>query len=75
MPKKYTEEFKKQVVVSYQNGMSIQELCQKNRIAHSTLYRWLREYGADAEGPTRPWRINLPGALRSYTGQRRRNSL
>ncbi len=50
IPKKYPQEFKKQIVVSCQNGTSIQELCQKHRIAQSTLYRWLREYGDDAEG-------------------------
>ena len=52
MPKKYPEEFKKQIVVSYQNGTSIQKLCQKHRIAQSTLYRWLREASTDAEGHT-----------------------
>lgn len=52
MPKKYPEEFKKQIVVSYRNGTSVQELCRKHDIAQSTLYCWLREAGTDAEGHT-----------------------
>ena len=52
MPKKYPEEFKKQIVVSYRNGTPILELCMKHDIAQSTLYRWLREAGTDAEGHT-----------------------
>lgn len=59
MPKKYPEEFKRQIVVSYRNGTPIQELCQKHRVAQSTLYRWLREYGTDAEGHTQTDTIRL----------------
>ena len=44
MPKKYPEELRKQIVVCYENGESIDSLCQKHIIARSTLYRWIKEY-------------------------------
>lgn len=44
MPKQYPEEFKTQVVLSYQNGISIPELSQRFQISQSTLYRWIKEY-------------------------------
>lgn len=52
MPKKYPEELKKQIIVSYRDGTTIQELCRKHDVAQSTLYRWLREADTDAEGHT-----------------------
>lgn len=44
MPKQYPEEFKKQVVLSYQAGISIPDLSQRFQISQSTLYRWVKEY-------------------------------
>lgn len=43
MPKQYMPEFKKQVVLACQNGLSILGASQKYYIAQSTLYRWLKE--------------------------------
>ena len=44
MQNKYQEEFRKQVVACFNNGESIDSLCQKHKIARSTLYRWIKEY-------------------------------
>lgn len=52
MPKQYTEEFKKQIVLSYQNGTPMFAVCEKHHIAQSTLYRWLKEYETTAQGQT-----------------------
>lgn len=43
MPKQYTSEFRKQVILSCQNGLSIPDASRKYRVASSTLYRWLKE--------------------------------
>lgn len=53
MPKQYPEEFKKQVVLSCQNETSLSAICEKNHIAQSTLYRWLKEYGTYENEHTR----------------------
>lgn len=50
MPKQYLEEFKTQVVLSYQNGISIPELSQRFKISQSTLYRWIKEYVPTDQG-------------------------
>jgi Transposase and inactivated derivatives len=44
MPKKYLEEYRKQIVICFENGESVDTLCQKHQIANSTLYRWIKEY-------------------------------
>ena len=44
MPKTYAEEFKKQVIRNYEAGRSIASLCEKHKIAQTTLYRWLNDY-------------------------------
>lgn len=44
MPKQYSEEFRKRVVLSCQNGQLISEVCVQYHIAQSTLYRWIKEY-------------------------------
>ncbi len=43
MPKEYLPEFRNQVVLSIQNGLSILEASQRYQIAPSTLYRWVRD--------------------------------
>lgn len=50
MPKQYLEEFKTQVVLSYQNGISIPVLSQQFQISQSTLYRWIKEYVPTDQG-------------------------
>lgn len=43
MPKKYPEERVKQLVVLFENGHAVEELCQTYQIAQSTIYRWIME--------------------------------
>jgi len=43
MPKRYLSEFKSQVVLSVQGGLSISEAIQRYKVAQSTLYRWIKE--------------------------------
>ncbi len=43
MPKQYLPEFKKQVVLSIQNGLPVPEASRKHQISPSTLYRWIKE--------------------------------
>lgn len=50
MPKQYSKEFKKQVVSSYQNGITIPDLSQRFQISRSTLYRWAKEYVPTGQG-------------------------
>lgn len=63
MPKQYPEEFKTQVVLSYQNGISIPELSQRFQISQSALYRWMKEY-VSIDQSERP--INLNVLQRQY---------
>jgi len=44
MPKRYPEEFRKQVIACFEEGESIELLYQKPLIARSALYRWIKEY-------------------------------
>lgn len=44
MPKQHSEELKKQVVLSYQSGITIPNLSQRFQISQSTFYRWIKEY-------------------------------
>lgn len=50
MPKQYPDEFKKEVSLSYQNGISIPNLSQRFQISQSTLYRWIKEYIPNEQG-------------------------
>lgn len=50
MPKQYSEELKKQVVLFYQNGVTIPDLSQRFQISISTLYRWMKEYVSTDQG-------------------------
>ena len=43
MPKQYPDEIKKQVVLSYQNGILIPNLSRRSQISQSTLCRWMNE--------------------------------
>ena len=52
MPKQYSQEYKEQVLLSLQNGLSIAAASQKYQIALSTLYRWLKEMNPPDEQPT-----------------------
>ena len=44
MPQKYTEEFKRQAVIHFENTSSVEATCLKYNIARSTLYRWIKDY-------------------------------
>ena len=43
MPKTYPEELRKQIVLCYQNGQTIEDICGTHQIGRSTLYRWIKE--------------------------------
>ncbi len=44
MPKQYLPEFKKQVVLSIQNGLSVCEASQRYKVSLNTLYRWMEDF-------------------------------
>ncbi len=41
---KYTTEQKQALVLRYQNGESVSDICTQTGIARSTLYSWLKPY-------------------------------
>ena len=41
---KYTTEQKQELVLRYQNGESVSDICTQTGIARSTLYSWLKPY-------------------------------
>ena len=41
---KYTTDQKRELVLRYQNGESIADICTQTGIARSTLYSWLKSY-------------------------------
>ena len=41
---KYTTEQKRELVLRYQNGESVSDICTQTGIARSTLYSWLKPY-------------------------------
>lgn len=41
---KYTAEQKRELVLRYQNGESVSDICTQTGIARSTLYSWLKPY-------------------------------
>ena len=43
MPKKYSDEFKGDVICRYEQGESIKSLSQELHLAQSTIYRWAKE--------------------------------
>ena len=45
MPKQYSAEFRNQVVLAIQKGLSIVDASQRYDTAPSTLYRWMKECG------------------------------
>lgn len=44
MPKQYSPEFKKQVVLSIESGLSIIEASRRYKVPHNTLYRWMKDF-------------------------------
>ena len=54
MPKKYTTEFKRQMVqLASEEKVSIKELCALHGISRSILYKWIEEYSeADVKSIT-----------------------
>lgn len=44
MGKRHTEEDKKFLVSLYENGKSVQEICEKYQISRSALYNWIKLY-------------------------------
>lgn len=51
MPKRYSEEYKQNVMNDYQNGVPIQKISQINSVAISTIYRWLKGYEKEVPAP------------------------
>ena len=43
--KSYDEDFKKMIVVLYENKKAVVEIKREYGIAEATLYRWIKEYG------------------------------
>lgn len=41
---KYTVDQKRELVLRYQNGESVSDICTQTGIARSTLYSWLKPY-------------------------------
>lgn len=42
--KRYTEEFKKQIVELVKSGKSVQDISSEYSIAKSTVFKWVRDY-------------------------------
>ena len=42
--RKYTEEFKKQIVELYENGKSVINLAREYGLVEQTVYRWIHRY-------------------------------
>lgn len=41
---KYTPDQKRELVLRYQNGESVSDICTQTGIARSTFYSWLKPY-------------------------------
>lgn len=41
-PRRFSEEFKRQIVQLYENGKSANDIKQEYDIGHSTLHRWVK---------------------------------
>lgn len=50
MAKRYSEEYKKNLVAQYKTGIPVQNICVRHGIARSTLFLWVKQYTADADG-------------------------
>lgn len=50
MAKRYTEEYKKNLVAQYKAGTSAKNICVQQGIARSILFLWVKQYTADAVG-------------------------
>jgi len=53
--KRYTEEFKQQIVELYQNGKSVIELSGEYGLVEQTVYKWIHRYepvGKNEKGET-----------------------
>ena len=42
--RKYTEEFKKQIVELYENGRTVIELVREYGLVEQTIYKWIHRY-------------------------------
>lgn len=42
--RKYTEEFKKQIVELYENGKSVIDLAREYGLVEQTIYKWIHRY-------------------------------
>ena len=42
--RKYTEEFKKQIVELYENGRTVIDLAREYGLVEQTIYRWIHQY-------------------------------
>ena len=48
--KRFTRDFKLQVVRAYESGLSVAELARRFEIHPNIIYRWSRQYRNDPEG-------------------------
>ncbi len=42
--RKYTEEFKKQIVELYENGRTVIDLAREYGLVEQTIYKWIHRY-------------------------------
>ena len=47
--RKYTEEFKKQIVELYENGKSVIDLAREYGLIEQTIYKWIHRYESFAK--------------------------
>jgi transposase-like protein len=47
MEKYYTEKQREDIVHQHKTGHSTAELCEKHKIARSTLYLWVKKYSSE----------------------------
>ena len=47
--RKYTEEFKKQIVVLYENGRTVIDLAREYVLVEQTFYQWIHRYESFAK--------------------------
>ena len=55
MTKKYSEEFKKQMVQEYLKGTSYPKLSKEYQVAKSTLVGWVKKYSEECQSTKLLW--------------------
>ena len=50
MAKRYTEEFKKEMVRLYKSGQTGSQICKEFGMARSSLFLWVKNYTTDKHG-------------------------